>query len=116
MPSIVIKQMKIQMIYEVKAMFRPEKAYEFWQILGDGTVARQKPDGSEIVASMKRAVVTSDGHVQWSELCYCDTPLKHERETVLDRCFAGIRTNPISSQNAYEGKPFLDYLNRLANP
>jgi len=108
--------MEIQMIYEVKATFRPEKASEFWQILGDGTVARQKPDGSEIVASMKRAVVTSDGHVQWSELCYCHLPLKHERETVLDRFFDGIQTNPISNHIDYEGEPFLDYLNRLANP
>ena len=104
------------MIYEVKATFRPEKAYEFWQILGDGTVARQKPDGLEIVASMKRAVVTSDGHVQWSELCYRDSPLQHERETVLDRFFDEIHTNPISSHKAYQGKPFLDYLSGLANP
>ena len=103
------------MIYEVKAIFRPEKAYQFWQILGDGTVARQKPDGLEIVASMKRAVVTSDGHVQWSELCYCDPPLKHERKTVLDRFFNKIQAKPISSHKAYKGEPFLDYLNRLAN-
>ena len=113
---MAIKQLEIQMIYEVKATFRPETAYEFWQILGDGTVARQKPDGLEIVASMKRAVLTSDGRVRWSELCYCDPPLKHERETVLDRFFDGIQTNPISSHKAYEGKPFLEYLNRLANP
>ena len=56
----------------------------FWSLLNDGTINAQKPDGSEIVASMKRAVVKGD-KVSWYETCFCSPPLQHERSTVYDR-------------------------------
>ena len=38
---------------------------------------------------MQRARVAPDG------MCYCPTPLQHERATVLDRYFTGIETKVI---------------------
>jgi hypothetical protein len=103
------------MIYRVLAKFRPETAREFRRLLNDGTIASQRPDGAEIVASMKRAVMTDDGRVQWSELCYCDPPLLHERTTVLDRFFDDIETEVIADRERYQGRAFLDYLDKSVN-
>ena len=47
------------MHYLVRARFREETAAELSRLLRDGTIARQRPDGPEIVASMQRAVVTA---------------------------------------------------------
>ena len=102
------------MIYKVTGVFRIEKADQYRRLLSDGTIAAQKPDGAEIAASMRRAVLTPDGRVQWSELCYCDPPLKHERTTVLDRFFSSIETEEIPAHQSYEGVAFLDHLDRLA--
>ena len=77
------------MHYRVRAQLREETAGEFGRLLRDGTIARQKPDGQEIVESMERAVVTESGTIEWSEVCYCETPLQHERSTVYDRFFDG---------------------------
>ena len=102
------------MIYHVTADFRTNTAAAFLEKLTDGSIADQKPDGSEIVASMDRAVVNSKGAVEWSELCYCDTPLAHERATVLDHHFKNIRADPIESNEKYQGRPFMEYLRELA--
>ena len=102
------------MIYRVRAQFRTETAESFLRKLTDGTIARQIPDGSEIVASMKRAVVNGDGDVEWSELCFCPTPLQHERRTVLDRHFEDITIEVIPSHERYPGVPFMDRLKQLA--
>jgi len=65
------------MIYKVKAKFNFEKAKEFHQILTDGTILKQRPDGSEIVDSMNRATIDENGDVNWTEMCFCPTPLMH---------------------------------------
>ncbi len=101
------------MIYHVTATFREDTATDFLQKLTDGTVASQKPDGAEIVASMARAVLAEDGKVHWSEMCFCSTPLHHERTTVLDHHFDGIETQPIDGHETYEGRPFMEYLRSL---
>ena len=72
------------MIYSVKARYIEKKIGEFYQKLTDGTIQNQKPDGEEIVAAMRRAKITESNIIQWSEMCFCPTPLKHERETVYD--------------------------------
>ena len=102
------------MIYHVRAKFRTETASDFLEKLTDGTVASQRPDGAEIVAAMGRAVVNSDGAVEWSEMCFCPTPLKHERATVLDKHFDDLTTEVIETQAIYEGRPFMEYLRELA--
>ena len=101
------------MIYHVQAKFREETATEFLAKLTDGTIGDQRPDGSEIVASMDRAVVNSRGLVEWSELCFCPSPLGHERETVLDQYFNEITTEPVDSVTVYKGRSFMKHLRAL---
>ncbi len=103
------------MIYHVRAKFRADTAAAFLAKLTDGTIGNQRPDGSEIVASMERAVVNSEGQVEWSELCYCSPPLAHERTTVLDKHFGDISTEPIDAREQYEGRPFMQYLQSLVS-
>jgi hypothetical protein len=101
------------MIYKVRARLRPGTEAALLRKLTAGTVADQRPDGAEIVAAMERAVVTADGHVEWSETCYCSPPLAHERETVLDHHFHGFSTREIGAYQRYEGTPLMDHLRRL---
>ena len=101
------------MYYKVTAQFKTETAKDFQQKLCDGTIAQQKPDGQEIVDSMNRAVVAENGDVQWSEVCYCSTPLAHERETVLDKHFENMTTEVIEEYKNYQGTPFMSYLDEL---
>lgn len=102
------------MIYHVRARFRHETATDFLARLTDGSIAEQRPDGAEIVASMERAVVASDGQVEWSETCYCGTPLAHERATVLDLYFDDLTTEEIERHETYDGRPFMNHLRELA--
>ena len=101
------------MIYKVRAKYIPEKAGEFFERLTDGTIENQKPDGAEIVASMKRAKITESGAIEWFETCYCDTPLAHERATVLDHFFADIATDEVGDYGEVEGESFWEYLKNL---
>ncbi|HEX9744328.1 MAG TPA: hypothetical protein VGB30_02780 [bacterium] len=102
------------MYYRVTAKFKTDTASDFLSKLTDGTIEDQDPDGPEIVASMKRAVVASDGTVHWTETCYCPTPLAHERATVLDFHFVDLRTEEIDEDPDLTGKPFMEYLNDLS--
>ena len=99
------------MYYVVTARFKPETAAGFYEKLTDGTIQNQKPDGKEIVASMRRAKFSQEGTVRWSEVCYCPTPLQHERETVYDRFFDDIQTKEVEDYVEFEGDEFM---NRLA--
>lgn len=101
------------MHYRVRARFREHTAGAFRQALRD-TIPKQQPDGEEIADSMRRAVVTADGVIEWSEVCYCPTPLQHERSTVLDHYFEDLTTERVEDYLAHEGEPFLAHLDRLA--
>jgi len=103
------------MIYHVRARFRADTAAEFLAKLTDGTIGNQRPDGAELVASMERAVVNAQGDTEWSELCYCDPPLAHERATVLDRHFDDIQTEPVEAYVQYKGDAFMDHLKALVS-
>ena len=76
----------------------------------DGTIEGQKPDGREIVASMKRATVDEVGFVRWSEVCYCPTPLEHERETVYDLYFTDLTTVEADGYVEFDGEPLMEHL------
>jgi len=102
------------MFYRVQARLRENTAADLHQKLLDGTIAAQKPDGQEIVASMKRAVVTASGDIVWSEVCYCSSPLAHERETVYDHHFEELVTEPIEGYELFDGHPFMEHLATLA--
>ena len=98
------------MIYHVRARFRENTAKSLLAKLSNGTIGKQRPDGPELVASMERAVVNASGAVEWSEMCFCPSPLHHERATVLDAHFVDIVTEPVDGHTIHDGKPFLNYL------
>ena len=102
------------MIYAVTAHLVEGREAEFHRRLTDGSIAAQRPDGMEIVASMRRARIADDGTVRWTELCYCSPPLRHERETVLDRYFADLETEPVDSHARFDGAPLMDRLAEAA--
>ena len=81
----------------------------FWDLLNDGTIETQEPDGREIVSSMRRAVMNG-GRVEWHETCYCSPPLRHERATVYDQFFADMEIGPLDSTAPPEGESFWHYL------
>ena len=90
------------------------KGSELFGRVQDGSIASQEPDGQEIVAAMKRAVVKDTGEIEWSETCYCNSPLAHERKTVLDHYFTGIETEIVDGYQQHQGSPFTDHLANLA--
>ena len=98
------------MRYLVRAQFSEEKMEEFFRKLNDNTIARQKPDGREILSSMQRARITESGVIQWCETCYCTPPLAHERATVYDHYFTDIKTWEIHSELNMVGDSFWKYL------
>ncbi len=100
------------MLYRIKAQPNWKQLSNFWTILNDGTVSKQEPDGTEICASMKRAVISGD-KVEWYETCYCSPPLKHERATIYDKFFTGIQIEPISSAPELRGRDFWKHLETL---
>jgi hypothetical protein len=98
--------------YSVKAQFIEEKLCEFYQKLTDGTIQNQKPDGHEIVSSMKRAKITAPKIIQWSEMCFCPTPLKHEQATVYNHFLTDLKTQTIDDYVEFDGESFFDFLER----
>ncbi len=100
------------MFYSIKAQYIEEKMGEFYQKLTDGTIQNQKPDGIEIVNSMKRAKITAPKIIQWSEMCFCPTPLKHERETIYNNFLIDLETKTIENYVEFDGESFFDFLER----
>lgn len=121
------------MRYRVRARFREEMRAEFLDILTDGTVEGMKPFGREVADAMRRAVWRGGreeregapdsagsaearllpGVVEWTETCYCPTPLLQERAAVYDRFFEGIETEEIPPNRedpALAGERFWEWL------
>jgi hypothetical protein len=98
------------MIYKVKARVIDETMGEFYRKLADGTVAEQRPDGEEIVASMKRAVLTGPGVAEWYEMCFCPTPLYHERQTQYDFYFTDMTTELAEGYGEIPGVSLWSYM------
>jgi hypothetical protein len=98
------------MIYKVKARVIDETIGEFYRKLADGTVGKQRPDGQEIVASMKRAVLTGPGVAEWNEMCFCHTPLYHERQTQYDFYFTDMTTEPVEGYCEIQGASLWSYM------
>ena len=101
------------MFYRVTARLKAETAAEYLGKLTDGTIQSQSPDGQEIVDAMNRAVLTEEGNVSWSEVCYCPTPLAHERATVFDEHFEDLETEVIEGYEDHAGRSFMEYLAEL---
>jgi len=98
------------MIYKVRAKIIEERIGEFYRKLADGTVAKQRPDGQEITASMKRAVLTAPGVAEWYEKCFCPTPLYHERHTQYDFYFTDMTTAEAEGYGKIQGESLWDYM------
>ena len=98
------------MIYKVKAKVIDGTIGEFYRKLVDGTIAKQRPDGKEITASMKRAVLTSPGVAEWYEECFCPTPLQHERRTQYDFYFTDITTENAEGYGEIKGESLWNYM------
>ena len=98
------------MIYKVRAKLVDETIGEFYRKLADGTVAKQRPDGEEIVASMKRAVLTGPSVAEWYEMCFCPTPLQHERQTQYDFYFTDMITEEAEGYSEIQGVSLWSYM------
>jgi hypothetical protein len=98
------------MIYKVKARVIDKTIGEFYRKLADGSVAKQRPDGEEIVASMKRAVLTAPGVAEWYEKCFCPTPLQHERRTQYDFYFTEMTTTEAEGYGEIKGESLWNYM------
>lgn len=101
------------MLYRISARFIENKMPAFHEILTNGTVRNQKPDGEEIVAAMRRAIITAPGVIEWYETCYCPEPLQHERATVFDHYMTKITAQPAREVEEIEGEAFWPYLERV---
>ena len=99
------------MLYRVKAKFHNDLLKEFFNKLTDGTIENQKPDGLEILASMKRAKIKDDISLEWYESCFCVTPLKHERESIYDTYLYDFKTTLVDEvKDDIEGNSFWEYM------
>ena len=101
------------MIFKVRAKVIEERLGEFFEKLTDGTIHAQRPDGQEMVVSMKRAKLTTPGMVEWYEMCLCPTPLLHERKTHYDSYFSEIETEPVEDYSEVEGTSFWSYMESI---
>jgi len=101
------------MIYIVQARVNESRANEFHDLLTGGSLEDQVPDGPEILASMNRATIDASGLVKWTELCYCPTPLRHERATVYDKYFSDMQTEETESNESFEGESFIDHISKI---
>ncbi len=102
------------MIYKVSAKYKKEKAREFFAKLADGSISNQEPDGKEMVRSMRRAMITEPGIIEWYEMCFCPTPLAHERETVYDHYLSDISTEIVEDYGEVEGESFWSFLEEVS--
>jgi hypothetical protein len=99
------------MIYKVKARVIDATIGKFYnRKLADGTIAKQRPDGEEIEASMRRAVLTGPGVAEWYEKCFCPTPLQHERRTQYDFYFTDITTEEAEGYGEIKGECLWAYM------
>ena len=99
------------MLYKIKAKIKPETLKDFFTVLTDGSVETQKPDGTTILKAMKEALMVDSSHIEWYEVCYCSTPLRHERETVYEKYLTDFKTTMVYEvKDDIKGKLFWSYL------
>src|SRR5215470_14216327 len=108
--GVIQYQVRKNMIYKVKEKIIEETISELYRKLANGTVAQQRPDGEEITASMKRAVLTGPGVAEWYEKCFCPTPLQHERQTQYDFYFTEMTTTEAEGYGEIKGASLWDYM------
>ena len=55
---------------------------------------------------MKRPVLTAPGVAEWYEMCFCPTPLYHERQTQYDLYFTDMTAEPAEARGEIKGASF----------
>jgi len=99
------------MLYKIKALIKKENMEAFFRALNDGSIESQKPDGTYMVKAMKEAKMLDAQSISWYEGCYCETPLKHERETVYDKYLEAFETEMVYEvKDDITGASFWQYL------
>jgi len=56
--------------------------------------------------------ITEPNTSQWSEMCFCSTPLKHERETVYNHFLTDMETEIIDDYAEFDGELFFEFLEK----
>ena len=101
------------MLYKIKANFHEDLLPEFFTKLTDGTIEQQKPDGLEIIKSIKKAKITAEKTLEWYEHCLCEIPLNHERETIYNRYFYNFNiSDVVEEKDDIKGDLFWEYLQK----
>ena len=65
---------------------------------------------------MQRAVLTKSGVAEWYQMCFCPTPLLHERKTQYDIHFTDITTEEADDYGEVEGDSLWSYMASIAEP
>mgnify|MGYP001245928361 CR=1 FL=1 len=79
--------------YLVRA--KPHHLTELRAELDNGEIAKLRPFGSTMHASLLNARLDSEGFATWEEQCFCSPPLAQER-SVLDVYFTDLTTETVS--------------------
>ena len=98
------------MKYRVTAYFIKEHLPSLYDKLSSGLIDKVPVFGHEISNSMKRAVLHTNGKVEWFEECFCETPLKQEIELFYNHYFTDILTEVVTSFQTIEGTNFYEYM------
>ena len=102
------------MLYKVEAKFYKDKLPAFFKALNDGSIENQKPDGSTMHKAIQEAIMIDSENLAWYEVCYCATPLKHERETVYDRYLYEMQTTLVDAvKDDLHGASFWEYMEKM---
>ncbi|PHQ92697.1 MAG: hypothetical protein COB42_00850 [Sulfurimonas sp.] len=102
------------MLYKIQAKYKKERLKDFFSKLTDGSIESLKPDGTEILHSMKNAKISSDNIIVWYESCFCEIPLNHERTTVYDKYFDAFIPDLVERRkDDIVGKSFWEYMRTL---
>jgi len=88
--------------YLVTAKPKKELLGELKDSLNKDLFYKLKTFGHALTLSLKDARVNEDGSAIWEEEGYCITPLKEERENVLDRFFDDIKVLRVSKDEGWE--------------
>ena len=59
---------------------------------------------------MKRAVLTEPGVAEWYEMCFCPSPLYHERTTQYDLHFSEMTAEEVDDYGEVEGDSLWSYM------
>lgn len=75
---------------------------ELRQRLDDDVIREYRPYGGEVTQCLNNARIAPDGWVTWEENCYCNPPLKQERQGVLDDYFTDITAQTINKGEGWQ--------------